>query len=730
MLTLSRSILSRCALCLVGMIVLISPLAAQWRMASGVSGGVPYAFAESNGVLLAGTGGGVYRSTDGGITWSIGENPTINSPISHVVSDGTYSYAADYRLFRSGDDGLTWERIAPQLPAWSVRAMTTHNGRVFIAMSNEAGLFRSADGGEEWTRIGRESLEGGIMSLVSDGDYLFAASGKGAIYRSSDDGDSWISLPLEQVLSRMESLYLAGGMLFINLGWNDETRQIDLLRSSDHGATWTLGGKGLPRPIVSNVVALGNVLYCGTVGGTVDGIYRSFDMGDQWYPVSGSFPTDRKGGLWRPILHVYDVTLLASVRNGLYRSSDAGSTWSVSVEGMMDWTIESVVQAGTRVLGATSSGLLSSEDGGRTWTSAVADGAPVMVDRLVALGETLFLMGGEYSDSLYRSDDGGLRWEYVKAKPFPFSSTRWFSGDVPLLGIDGTTLVTADDAIFQRSIDLGKTWTSHKEGLPKEITASISELGVGRSTIYAGTNGYGLYRSIDGGLTWDSVDVGFSAMAAVGRYPSVTAIRSSGSMTYVATHDGLYRSGDGGNTWLDITAGQPLKLRQLTALLVHGDMVFVSSPYGGLYFSPDAGDHWYTYDEGLYRAGEYDYIRIRDLWVVGDNLLATTNLGFWFRPLPLSGVDDNHHRAGGIAACYPNPFTGSTSFWLTTNGPEKVTLDVFDLLGNQLRSVSAEYQSEGTHELRFDAAGLAAGTYHYRVRTSEKNDHGSIVIQR
>jgi photosystem II stability/assembly factor-like uncharacterized protein len=147
--------------------------------------------------LRPGTGG-IYRSTDGGMTWT---EPVSGLPplkVRALLAKDGYFFAGvnpdtargdqPVGMYRSADSGATWTRINNGLTDLNVRCLITANG--VLLLGTRSGAFLSLDNGDTWTPVGGGSLPP-ILSLTVSGPYLVAGVENGSTWR----------LPLSQVTS-------------------------------------------------------------------------------------------------------------------------------------------------------------------------------------------------------------------------------------------------------------------------------------------------------------------------------------------------------------------------------------------------------------------------------------------------------------------------------------------------------------------------------------------------
>ena len=127
----------------------------DWK-SMGPYGGDAFNLKAIGGNLFAVAGSGIWRSADGGTSWTWARS-SLPYYITDLEASGQLLYAVNDGVFLSADAGVSWERLAVQvLPEDEISMRVAQSivslGR-FLIVGTSSGIFRSSDGGTAWTRV-------------------------------------------------------------------------------------------------------------------------------------------------------------------------------------------------------------------------------------------------------------------------------------------------------------------------------------------------------------------------------------------------------------------------------------------------------------------------------------------------------------------------------------------------------------------------------------------------
>jgi photosystem II stability/assembly factor-like uncharacterized protein len=572
---------------------LAAPAGASW-FAVGPEGGTVFALAVDPAVpatLYAGTdGGGVWKSSDAGASWSvtgpgIGNLQTLALAIDPQTPSTLYAGTVA-GAFKSNDGGASWtavnngltEPVILQLAIDPLHSATLYAGTL-------SGLFASTDGAASWKAVAGPFDSANLLALdpLHPETLYVAPLNAPGLYESMDGGASWkdesaalggsavtaVALALDP--ASPARLYTAVRRLFNNVP--------SFFSSPDGGTSWTPAGRGLEGRVILGMAAAprSTALYAATDLG----IYTSTDGGK----------TFKKVGPTAPAGSIYAVAL----------AGNTGNTANTDKSGR---------QPGAIYAGSLDLGVWKSADGGRSF-KATNHGllAVAVLDLALSPGAPSTVYVRSLGSQIWRSSDGGN--SFVAASRLPNLSDQGLAVDpahpaVVYAGVHGYILKsTAGGTAWTRSTSLGNMDSGvvtvdpqnsanvYLAGQPSELRdphcaafrsqdaggswicmtplgPQVEDLAIAPSapaTLYAVTI-FGLQKSTDYGVSWALANHGLEQVA-----PLVLAVDSgTPSTVYAAAEMGLWKTTDGGDSWGPTGDGLPVAppkgLVRLTGLAV------------------------------------------------------------------------------------------------------------------------------------------------------------------
>jgi photosystem II stability/assembly factor-like uncharacterized protein len=377
-----------------------------------------------------------------------------------------------------------------------------------------------------------------------------------------------------------------------------------------------------PHDDVYDIVVSPDFVHDGTVFALCrDMFLRSTDRGRTWTHIVRGLNT-----MWQYFtdkeqrfsldMSVSDKSVMyfASRGDGVYRSTDAGWSWTrLSVPGH-DARISLLAISPhdpERVLAAVANGgLLATTDGGASWTPIDVTGAPVSAIAYAADRPGLVMLG-DTEGGLHTSTDGGATWTRSELPDVGAIRAVAFS---PAFGADGTIFVGTERSGVFKSVDGGGWFASKNAGLADTSISSVtfSPAYAADARVWVSTWTGGVFASRDGGETWRASSTGLTrntqkyearyvARPHFGRIIAAPGADSASRTLFLAAFDGFFRSVDSGETWVELeTLPSTLPISVAVSPNFAQDGSIAATSYiNGAYFSEDRGDTWIPINDGL-----------------------------------------------------------------------------------------------------------------------------------
>jgi choice-of-anchor A domain-containing protein/uncharacterized repeat protein (TIGR01451 family) len=383
----------------------------------------------------------------------------------------------------------------------------------------------------------------------------------------------------------------------------------------------------------------------------------------------------------------------SSTSGGGNSSSDTTGTWKNVCSFSDGQIVYALLYDGTSIYAGTMGGkIYESKDKGTTWT---------LINSSMNVG---FIWSIAKKDNyLYAGTENGV---YV------FDGSAWkltslCNKDVHALVVKGNDIYagTWGYGIYKTSNN-GTDWTEVNDGLDWALT--IQSLTVYNGSLYAGTVGGGLFKSADG-KGWSKAGCGKQIIWTIG---------ATSSCMFAGTYgDGLYKSTDGTSFTKVSTLSVPYIYNVMTDA---SDRIFVSSLTNGVFVSTDNGNTW----SALGMKG----FNISSLLVnkSTSEVYAGTKSGAVYKMSSIESVTSVGEAAAkpttfSLSQNYPNPFNPSTIIGFSVPAAGRYSLKVYDILGQEVATLLDQEMNEGTYKVTFNAANIAGGVYVYRLSGNNVN---------
>jgi photosystem II stability/assembly factor-like uncharacterized protein len=595
-----------------------------------------------NTMYVGAASGGIWKTTDGGANWTaLGDNlpslavgaiaiPPSNPSIIYIGSgEGSFNIDAVYGagVLKSTDAGVTWNTTGLNWTLSQYRAVNkividpANPNIIYAATSRNGsygGIYKSTNGGTSWGNY----LTGlDIKDLIMHPDsnqvlycvagYPFGTADNG-VYKSTNGGTAWTKLtnglPASNTQGRQALAISTSSPTTVYVGISKTISSgaglLGVYRTTNGGASWSLrasspnfyGGQGwynnvlAVHPTNSNTVyAAGIDLYKSTDGGTSWSqlTYWSYSPGNSQYVHADHHAF---------AFHPSDFNkVFAGTDGGLFRSTDAGTSWSALNNGLVTFQFYAMgnsLQRPSECYGGTQDNGTDKYTGSPTWTEVMGgDGGYCVVDYVypdIVYAETQ--MG-----SHYRSTNSGASWSAIQSGISDYGA--WVT-PVVMDPANRQTLYTATSKVY-RTTNSGTNWSA----ISADLYFYISTLAVAPSspsTIYAGCEGNGkVFKTTDTGGSWSDISAGLPD-----RYVTRVAVHPTNANTVFVSVSGygsghVYKSTSGGSSWANSSTGLPDQPVNVIVIDGNNPNTLYAGTDLGVYRSTDAGASWSSFSTGL-----------------------------------------------------------------------------------------------------------------------------------
>ncbi len=646
--------------------------------------------------IAIGYNGTVIKTKDNGNTWindSIGYKNNLNS--MYFINESTGWIVGDSGLIlKTINKGNTWEEQSWNdtlnvnlLSVYFINADTGWIGSDVSPIYSQFGiLLKTIDGGKTWEY---NKFYGGLQHIsFLNSNFGLISSGKWQMYSiTKDGGKTW---------TRYTRMFDA--MCFIDSLTGFFIQNSSIYKTTDCGLSWNA------ITAFNNSITFSSIKFKDNKNG--------WAVGYQTYPLNEYIIRTTDGGInWSVDSNLSQGALYS------FDYNESGSGYAVGYAG----------------------GIVYTSDWGINWKELYSSNIEAFRSIYFTDANNGWAVGGNASDLsglIYNTTDGGNHWNLQLNDSSRYLNSVCFVNN--LIGWAGG---------FNRIIkttDGGKTWVSQYTSEISSIyfidenngwAVSYNEIinttdggnhwylfnaGIGNSNTYytvffrnkmigfIGGNGF-ILKTSDGGNNW---------VKASGPIKDICSISFSDSLNGTAISNGgaIFKTTDGGDSWMII---QDANYQNYFSSISYRDSKhgIIVGKYGVMLYTNDGGNSWAQGENPTIASlNSIFFIDSTSGWVVGNNgailkYNGGNNLSSIYNKSQANSLNKFY-----LSQNYPNPFNPSTKIEYKITSPGIVSITIYDILGQKIKTVIDEYKSSGNYSLTVDLSNYSSGVYFYKIQ--------------
>jgi len=620
---------------------------------------------ESNGMIACG-GGKVLKTTDGGNTWTVHQAGDASDLYAIDIIDSLHiiTAGANGKNVYSSDGGVTWiqnNRLQHD-ELNSIKFIDTNTGyTIGIYQAESWGIRKTTNRGATWFAPPSPNLSEWELELLPGG-IGYSVGSNLWIAKTTNGYDNW------------EGLFLNAN--FVDVFFTDELTGYaadgrytggPLYKTTDGGLTW-FGLPNFPSQVFTS--SLRSIYFTdsltGFAGSAPARIIKTTDAGESWYIVNRTGLTDTIGLINRFFFINPTTGWAVTTRGGILKTTDAGENWFAQLNAGISVIFSGVyfvdsLYGWTANLNARP---YKTTNGGNNWIQQT--NLDIWQSRDVLFNGSLrgFLLE---SNKLYKTTNGGVTFNLIP-EITGYSVAGKFSSYE-----DSTIFITGYRTF--RSLDSGNNWIDFPELTGSRITG-LSLLG----------KGFG-YASGELGLILLYNDT--SVPVELTDFSSSITLNNVTLNWQTATETNNY------GFQIERQEAKKSRIEDWKNIgFVNGNVTTTE---------PQA---YYFVDKNL-ETGKYLY------------RLKQTDFDGSFEYSNTIEVEISIPTRFSLNQNFPNPFNPSTTIKYSLKDEGRVSLKIFNSLGEEVRTLVNEIKPAGNYEVEFNASELPSGIYIYSIQAGE-----------
>ncbi len=646
---------------------------------------------------------GVYKSTNGGISWNVSNSGMGNRVVGRIIMNQTNHAvliaATSDGIYKSTNSGVTWQKKSITGNFKDIDFKPNNYNIVYATRATSAGatFFRSLNGGDTWTQItsGLSSTGYRMVIGVSPANtnvvYLVAGSSSGlvGIYKSTNGGSSF------------STMATSPNLLGYSPTGNDNSSQAyyDLDVAVD--------------PTNANVLYVGGInIWKSTNGGT------SWSLNAHWVGSGGApaVHADHHCLVFSPS----DGALYNGNDGGVYKTTNGGTTWSDISSGLAIAQLYKLGQSASNgnilIAGFQDNGTASVN--GTTWTTIIGgDGMECMIDPT----DINYQYGSLYYGDIRRSYNGSYFGTIAKNNVNGINeSGGWITPYCLQEGQAGTMFIGYKNVWRSTNIKATSTnsvsWTKISTFGTTTNLRVIENSPADNSIIYVSRGG-SLFRTDNAGAatpTWSTVS------GPGGTITDLEAHPTNANIVYATSSGSIYKSVNKGVSWTSIASNLPTGSKNC--------LVYDTTSNEGIYVGMDIGvfykdaslNNWINFSSGMPSAAEVTELEIFYSSTPSQSRIkaATYGRGVWSSDLYLN---PNSPPVADFSAVNPYVCSGGVVQFTDATAPTPTTWQ-WSVSPSTVTFVNSTTSSSQNPHIQFNAVG------NYTVTLIAGNTNGADTI--
>ncbi len=673
---------------------------ADWQKINGLNFSNINCIVELNGNVYLGNESGVYKSTDGGLSFISINNGIENISVKSITTLGETIFIGtkENGVFYSPNAGATWLEANAGLTSFEVLDIISVDEKLFVSIKN-TGVFKSENNGLLWVQCNTGLINKNVNSFFHTGNNIYCVTENSGVYVSDKTNILWqsINFGLPADFSIVD-ITKAGDNLIIST-------KAGVFYSPNGGQFWIAANNGINENNITKLLTLGGNVFIGSGSGK---IYRSTDNGENWSLIYSTINTAVKD-----IKYFFEKLYVCFEEHGVYSSSDLGNTWTTSLLVSADISntqVRGILCLGSNIFISSYGGkMYYSTDDGSTWTDITGSLICGNAYDMVETEEYVFVTT---DNGLYRTPKDTINWIPV-------------NNGIPVLACG--SIIYQDDKLYLgtkyggmfTSTNFGESWDYI--GLSGLIVLTIVKY---ENYIFAGTHENEICYSTNEGATWQKTG------NFVGRVNRVLV--KNGYLFAGTYYDGIHRCVIGEFNWTKL-GNNPTFFPYTLNMINYNEYIMVGTLDYGILISNDNGNSFYQLNNGFPFSTSVYALNFNNNY-----LYSGTPNGFYRQPvvanlMAITEVEEENNNevipsAYALHQNFPNPFNPSTTISFSIPNAEFVTLKIYDSVGKEVETLVNENLQAGSYKKQFNATNLASGVYFYRLQAGSYYQTNKMIL--